>query len=236
MSAPAPIECPVSKWYFVRLLKLSAMFLLFAGWFYKDGAWTWPKENRIAAERERYEREVQSTFDQAKSKGSLEAWQRQAKDKGWTLSASGEPLNWAAHAARLGWPEKPKKRPQMEIDQQFYWSGAMLAGLLVVAGVALYHRGRKLLGFDDHFQLPNGTRVAHAAAFRIDKRPWAIKGLAYVFYREGGEGRARRAVIDDLKYQGAEKVLDRLLANFHGELIEKQEEGKAPATPKNEAS
>jgi len=71
--------------------------------------------------------------------------------------------------------------------------------------------------------------VNHADAFRIDKRKWDQKALAYVFYREGGEGPIRKAIIDDLKYAQAGQVLEGLLANFHGELIEKQAEAQEPA-------
>lgn len=224
----------MTKWYYGRLLKLGAMFLVFGGWFYKDGAWSWPKENQIALERERYAKEVTEPFDKARADGTLAAWQAEAKTKGVTLNAQGEPLTWAGHAATKNWPEKPKKRPDLEIQQQFYWSGAMFLGVLIVGVVALVNRSRKLVGCADHFVLPNGTKVMHADAFKVDKRPWPVKGFANVHYREGGTGSARKAVIDDLKYAGASGVLDQLMVNFHGELVEKaeeQEEQEPPAAP-----
>lgn len=226
--ATAPIVCPVTKWYFGRLLKLGAMFLVFGAWFYKDGAWSWPKENRIAAERERYAKEVTEPFEAARKAGTLAAWQAEAKARGTHLNGQGEPLTWAGYAAKHGWPEKPKKRPELELQQQFYWSGGMFAGVLVVGLVALLNRRKKLIGHADHFVLPNGTVVKHADAFKIDKRPWDLKGLAYVHYRAGGTGPARKAVIDDLKFAGAARVLEQLLASFHGELIEKAEEPEEP--------
>ncbi|MDB6120958.1 MAG: hypothetical protein JWO08_4739, partial [Verrucomicrobiaceae bacterium] len=54
-----------------------------------------------------------------------------------------------------------------------------------------------------------------------DKRKWAVNGLAFVHYREGGEGSEKKVKIDDLMFDGAGRVLDRLLASFKGELIEK---------------
>jgi hypothetical protein len=57
----------------------------------------------------------------------------------------------------------------------------------------------------------------------VDKRKWEHKGLAYAWYRTQG-GAEKREVFDDLKYAGADKVLERLLARFSGELIEKVSE------------
>jgi len=54
----------------------------------------------------------------------------------------------------------------------------------------------------------------------VDKRLWDNKGLAYVWHRPAGGGE-QKVVIDDLKYEGAVRVLDELLACFKGELIEK---------------
>lgn len=232
-SAPtsSPIVCPVSKWYYRRYGQMAAMFLVFAVWFYKDGAWSWPKENAMAAERTRYEAEVTDAFAKAKAAGTVEAWRGEAKGKGVLFNEQGEPQSWAAYAAKKGWPEKPKKRTETEIGQQFYWSGAMGVGLLVIGSILLLNRSKKLVGHDDHFVLPDGRRVNHADAFRIDARKWENKGLAYVSYRDGADGPVRKAVIDCLKFQDGDKVYDQLRANFHGELIEKQIEPDEPEEP-----
>jgi hypothetical protein len=54
-----------------------------------------------------------------------------------------------------------------------------------------------------------------------DKRKWDNKGLAYAWYQTEPGGREKRVVIDDLKFGGADRVLERLLGAFKGELIEK---------------
>ena len=77
--------------------------------------------------------------------------------------------------------------------------------------------------------MPNGAEVRFADVFRVDKRKWDNKGLAYVYHRSGGAG--KRAVVDDLKYDGAGRVLDRLLAQFNGELIEKVQDVNEDETP-----
>ena len=222
------IECRVTPWYFKRMGLMAAMFLVFGLLFFKDGAYSWPKEAAMAAERERYQTHVLDAYDKARTEGSLSAWQAEAKAQGIDLNPQGEPLPWAAIAARKNWPEKPKKRTPTEIEQQFYWGYAMMLGVAIITGLVLMSRTKKLIGHADYFITPEGQRVNHADAFRIDKRKWEHKALAYVFYREGGAGSTRKAVIDDLKYAGAGQVLAALEANFHGELIEKH---AAPEEP-----
>ena len=97
-------------------------------------------------------------------------------------------------------------------------------------GQVLLDRGKKLTGYPDRMVMPNGVEVRYDEAFRVDKRKWDQKGLAYVDYRR--EGREARVVVDDLKYDRAVRVLDRLLARFQGELIEKVAE---PEEPEEEA-
>ena len=68
-----------------------------------------------------------------------------------------------------------------------------------------------------------GTRVLFSSVFEIDTRKWDKKGLAYARYRNE-HGAEKRAVIDDLKYKEADEILERLLSNFSGRLIEKVKE------------
>lgn len=222
------IECKVTPWYYKRMGLMASMFLIFGLLFFKDGAYSWPKEAAMAAERERYQTDVLDAYDKARSAGTLSTWQAEAKAKGIELNPQGEPLPWAAIAARQSWPEKPKKRTAAEIEQQFYWGYAMMLGTTIVIGLILLNRNKKLIGHADHFITPEGRRVNHADVFRIDKRKWDVKALATIHYREGGEGGTRKAIIDDLKYAGAGQVLAALESNFHGELIEKH---AAPEEP-----
>jgi hypothetical protein len=92
--------------------------------------------------------------------------------------------------------------------------------------VMLFNRRKVLVGEIDHWITPEGQKVPFAEVFRVDKRKWDRQGLAYAWYQSAG-GRPRKAVIDDLKYDGAEKILRRLLENFRGELIEKVPEDEA---------
>ncbi|MCW0216784.1 MAG: hypothetical protein OJI67_00550, partial [Prosthecobacter sp.] len=71
-----------------------------------------------------------------------------------------------------------------------------------------------------------GLTIHFSQVFRVDKRKWDNKGLAYVWYRETAEAPEKKALIDDLKFDGAGKILARLLTHFKGELIEKIEDSQ----------
>jgi hypothetical protein len=85
----------------------------------------------------------------------------------------------------------------------------------------LLNKNKVLRAEADHFITPEKKKVFFADAFRIDKRKWDTKALAYVWHKPEGS-KASKVVIDDLKFAGAGFVLDRLMANFKGELIEKR--------------
>ena len=100
----------------------------------------------------------------------------------------------------------------------------------------MLNRGKVLRADGLSFTSPKGERVLFSSAHRIDKRKWDNKGLAYVHYRDEKE-KERRAVIDDLKFDGADKILDRLLENFEGELVERvSTEAPSESTPESEDS
>ena len=52
MSDPStsPIVCPTTSWYTRRMLMMFVMLAAFAGWFYKDFRWGYPKTAEIYAE------------------------------------------------------------------------------------------------------------------------------------------------------------------------------------------
>ena len=220
-----PIVCPLFPWYSRlnhRFSGLSAMFLIFGLWFYIDGTWRWPKENIQAEARETFLKEV----DTAKANGTIDAWLTKAKAEGLQVppsldikASNAADVLWAMHSAKRGWPEKPKRHTEEELAQQAQLALFMFAALAALLLYVFLVRHRRLIGHDDHFITPSGKRVNFADAFRLDTRKWDKQGLAYVTYRDGSTERC--AIIDDLQYDGAGKVLERLKAHFHGELIEK---------------
>ncbi len=231
----ATIECPLFPWHSRlnrRYLGLGAMFLILAIWFAYDGYFTWPNLNNQHQQMQAYTRQVTEGFAAAKAAGATDSWRAEAAKHGVEFDEKGEPRPWAAFAAKRGWSERPKAHTQAEIDQQFYLAGALLVMLAIMAIRLFRERNDKLIGHADHMIMPDGRRVNYADAFRLDTRKWDDKGLASVWYRE--DGSERKAVIDDLKFDGAGKVLDRLRASFHGELIESvPDEPEAEEAPKS---
>ncbi len=216
-----PILCHVTPWYFRRMGMMAAMLAGFGLYFLYDGQVGYPKANRIADKQVWFEEVVLKSFDEARAADKLELWVENARRQGWPTGREGEPPRWVSYAAQNGWPEKPHRYTEKEIREQFWWGGGSLLGAWAVGIIILLNRNKVLQGDVDGFRSPEGVIVKHADVFRVDKRPWDTKGLAYVWYRSGGEGPERRAVIDDLKYEGAAWVLDDVLASFRGELLEK---------------
>ena len=215
------IVCRVTPWYYRRMGLAAAMCLVFALLFFYDWKVGYPKANGHADKRDWFEKELLPSYDAAKAEGRLDAWLAEARAQGWPTGKNGEPPKWLLYAAENGWPEKPKRHTQKEVDEQLWWglgTGAVSLALLLV--LAFNHR-KTLQGTRDHLITPEGETVLFADVFRIDKRPWDQKGLAYVWHRTRN-GKERRTPIDDLKFDGAHRILDQLLAVFRGELIEKQ--------------
>ena len=217
---------------------MGTMFVLFGAYFLYDGMVGYPKEQGIASRKEWFDKEFLTTFDEAKKEGTLEQWTADAKAKGLPTGTDGEPPKWVSYAALHGWPESPHNFSQHEIDVQFYCAYGCFFGFLIVGVIVLLRKNTVLRAEADHLVTPGGVKVAFADVFRVDKRKWDKQALAYAWYKPGGEGKETRAVIDDLMYDGAGKVLDRLLSRFNGELIEKLalEEPEAPKSPPSESS
>jgi hypothetical protein len=200
---------------------VAAMCGVFAILFFKDGAVGYPKEAQAAAVWEDYKRVALDGYDEAVKGNSLEAWTAAMKAKGYGIQDNGQPVKWANYAAERDWPEKPENRTEAEIREQFYWGYAMVAVVLFCGIHVMLNRKKTLRAEDDHLITPDGKKVMFADTYRIDKRKWEVKALAYVYYKEGGVGAEKKATIDDLKYHEAGRVLDALLAQFKGEIIEK---------------
>ncbi len=202
-------------------------------YFCYDGKFGYRKDNEKADKKEWFETTFIKSFDEAKTAGKLEEWKAKAAEQKLPTGENGEPPKWATYAAVQGWPENVKKHSEEEIAQQFWWGGAMLVIALFVGLKVLLDFNKKLIGHPEHMIMPGGAEVRFADVFKVDKRKWLVKGLAYVFYRS--DDSEHRAVVDDLKYGDADKVLDRLIANFKGELIEKApDEDETPDQPVQE--
>jgi hypothetical protein len=111
-----------------------------------------------------------------------------------------------------------------EIGTQGKFAVGLGLGALGVLATFLLNRGKTLTADAAGFTPPGAkAAIPFAAVTRVDKTRWKHKGLAYAYYKDAG-GAERKAVIDDLKYGGADRVLDRLLSVFGGEIIDVAEE------------
>jgi hypothetical protein len=201
----------------------SAICILFGLYFLYDWKIGYPNANLIAAKQEWFEKEYLPSYDQAKANGTLSAWEEQAKANGWPGARGDEPPKWVRYAAENGWPEKPKKFTQKEIDEQLWWGLGVIAIGLITALLMLLSRSKTLCADHHRLIMPNGQVIPFEHLFQIDKRKWESKGLAYLRYRQTPDSRPAKATLDALKFDeaGAEKIMQRLLASFKGELIEK---------------
>lgn len=196
---PEPIVCPTTPWYTRRMLLMFAMLAAFAGWFYKDFKWGYPQKAAVYSE---YRKVIEQPDGKAQ-------WTRISQEK--------------------GWDDPPDEITTDKIGTQGKFAVGLGLGALAVLGAFLLNRGQ-ILTADAAGFTPPGARSAipFAAVIRVDKTRWKHKGLAYAYYKDAA-GVERKAVIDDLKFGGADRVLDRLLSVFGGEIIDITED-PAPAT------
>ena len=137
---------------------------------------------------------------------------------------------WTKLAGEKGWANAPEPMPDTKIQEQGKF--ALVLGLAALAVLIrfLLQRGTTLQADHTSFTTPIGQRIPFDKVFRIDKRKWKHKGLATVFYRDE-QGAEKKTNIDDLKYSGADQVLDRLLGRFSGEVVDLDEPATKPDAP-----
>jgi len=224
-----PILCRVTPWYYRRMGMLAGLCLVFGSFFLKDGLWGYPEAVAIAKKKEAFIHEFLPSFETAKKNGTMAEWIANAKAKDMPTGVDGDSPRWKSYAAQNGWEEEPKHFTDKEIAEQFYFAYGCFGAAVISLILILLNRGKVLRGEAAHWVTPEGVQIPYADVFRVDKRKWEHKGLAYAWYRV--QGVEKRAVIDDLKYSGADRILERLLARFSGELIEKVSESASPESP-----
>lgn len=125
------------------------------------------------------------------------------------------------------WSEKPKTiKSEGKIKEQLYI--AVLCSVLFAGAIFLFLRtmGRSMRVNAEGFSPAGGKLIPFADIKKIDARKWDTKGLAYLYYEKGGA--EKKAKVDGMVYgqfkkeegEPAQKLYERILANFRGELIE----------------
>lgn len=142
---------------------------------------------------------------------------------------------WKDHSEERGWPQKvdtlEDAKPADKIFEQLVSAGicALLAG--TAAFFLLRTRKRSMRVDGEAFYSVEGARIPFSAIRVIDKRKWDTKGLATLTY-ENDNGQRKKTKVDGMVYgqfkeedgAPAEKLFQRILQNFNGELIELAEE------------
>jgi hypothetical protein len=126
------------------------------------------------------------------------------------------------------WSEKSDGEVKTEgkIKEQLYIG--ILCSVLFLGALFLFLRtmGRAMKVDGEGFTPAGGKFIPFGDIRRIDARKWDTKGLAYVFYEQNGS--EKKAKVDGMVYgqfkkeegEPAQKLYERILANFQGELIE----------------
>jgi len=135
---------------------------------------------------------------------------------------------WEDFAATRKWDATPIERPMDEgkIREQFYSAGVTGVLILVALFILLRTMRRSITADEEALYTQDGKRIVYADMVRIDKRKWETKGLALIYYNEGGA--ERKVKIDGMVYgqfkeedgAPAEKLFNYVMDRFKGEVIE----------------
>jgi len=140
---------------------------------------------------------------------------------------------WAVYVAEQGLNESAGKyfRSRGVIQEQFYWA----IGSAVFGCIALFFLLRTLLRkmqiTHEGFTPAGGKLIGFDQIFKIDKRKWKRKGLAYVYYKIGDS--EKKARVDGMVYgqfdsedpHNAEHLIERLESSvLDAEVIEYEED------------
>lgn len=140
-------------------------------------------------------------------------------------------------------PEHPAVPGKVAVDakklREQLVMGSICGVLALGAAFVLLRTLRRTIEIDgEALVTQDRQRVPFSMFDRLDKRKWKTKGLAFAYYDDGGN--ARRVRIDGLTYGGfrkedgepAERLMERLVANFSGELVDYVEDGDDSAGDK----
>ncbi len=140
------------------------------------------------------------------------------------------PPGWTKFSNSGGrtWDEtsKNKLKSESKIKEQFYIG--VLCGVLFLVTLFILMRimGRSMRVNEEGFTPAGKKLIPFGDLKRIDARKWDTKGLAFVYYDDNGT--EKKAKVDGMVYgqfkkeegEPAQKLYERILANFQGELIE----------------
>ena len=223
MSSPLPsYDAPLTPWYTRRMLILLAMFGLFAAYFAYDWQIGYPKKA-----------EIYKTYLEYAKDGDegLRKWADVARQNGWDNFEDEKKL-------------EPMKVDEGKIAQQMWGMIVCSVATLIILVLAVRSVGTRTALKNGNLHLPGLDPIAIGEIRRVDTRKWMNKGLAYIWYERNGT--EQKAVLDGLKYGGfkgekpfvPDQILEYVVKNFKGELIELEEvpaEAAGDGAPKKPA-
>jgi hypothetical protein len=170
------------KRYSRRFILMGAAICGFSLWSLYDGFIKYPREQSRALAYEELEREHREN-----------EWDQLAAEKGWSVQI----------------PQKSKDPTAYDTSIKLQYA---MAGLTALIGLpmllmALASRGKWIESSDAGITTSWGESFNFDQILKVDKRKWAKKGIAKVYYQDGDQ--QRRFVIDDFKFE--RPTMDRLL-------------------------
>ncbi|MDM4016655.1 hypothetical protein [Roseiconus lacunae] len=166
------IRANVHQPFFRKFLFVFLGCLAFGAYCLYDGLVAYPKKLTMAA-----------AYEELPEEGRQEAWQALATEKGW-------PTRTPANSA---------EEMQHKIGTQFMM--AILCGLFAIPALMMFMSGQGTWVEGDETVIRNskGKEVPVDAITQIDKRKWADKGIAKIYYDV--DGKKQKFVMDDFKYE-----------------------------------
>ena len=135
---------------------------------------------------------------------------------------------WLEYSGENGLDSDPPEQPYPaeKIKEQWIVFWICLALVIAALFVLLRTLGRSIRADGEAVTGQNGKRVPYRDLRTLDLRKWDTKGLAFLDY-EGASGNGRLR-LDGLTYGGfknedgepAERLMQRIRANFSGEILE----------------
>ena len=214
------IKCRITSRYYWRMICFALAFLGAAIWFGVHAYFVFPKDNDTARKHAWFEDKIQSTYYHHVVAGRLEEWYSTAEIRGWPAGKHGQHPEWEAFAAENGLPlVPPRYRSEAQIRAYHYSMLGSFLGMVIIGFITFSHGRMPLVADGKSFTTPNGVEIPFSSVRKVDRHLWKRQKLAGITY-ENQNGNLRKTEIDGLKFIEAEQILDRIIANFDGELIE----------------
>ncbi len=135
---------------------------------------------------------------------------------------------WKAYSGRVSMPLEPSEKlfDSGTIGEQYIVCGVCVLFLFYAAFICIRIMGRKMMVTATGYSPPGGDEIPYSAMRKIDKRKWANKGLAMIYYED--DGVTKKAKVDGMVYgqfkkedgEPAEVLFGQIMDHFKGEVIE----------------